>query len=116
MGVSPSGDPVGYATKKWLETRYQLVLQFPITDTSGLDFDRLTRLESELDGANGLYEVDGNDIGSGEMNIFLLTDEPDEAFNAVKLRIPTACRWRAAYRDQNGDDFSPDSPDEIEYR
>jgi hypothetical protein len=42
------------------------------------------RSEDRLEnGANGLYEVDGHDIGSGTVNIFLFTYDPDATVRRV---------------------------------
>ncbi len=63
--------------------KYQLVLQLP--SVSDADLDRLLSLEETIE--NGLGElgiVDGHDIGCGEMNIFIHTDEPIPAFERAK--------------------------------
>ncbi|BCW69267.1 hypothetical protein [Arthrobacter sp. NicSoilB8] len=88
--------------------KYILVLQWPATSDS--DFDALIamedRLEADLPDAHGF--VDGHDFGAGEMNIFVHTDRPLEAFqDAVKLLSPDS-RWagvRAAYRPADGDRY-----------
>ncbi len=64
---------------------YQLVIQFPIADTTADYFDRLIRIENEL----GIilrdnHIVVGHDLGTGEMNIIIHTDDPDEAFALAK--------------------------------
>ncbi len=59
--------------------QYQLVLQFPLAED--FDFDALIELETKLTFELGsVHDVDGHDIGSGEVNIFILTNNPDEAF------------------------------------
>jgi len=40
--------------------------------------------EAIMEGIGDLGEVDGHDAGSGETNIFILTDEPKAAFERVK--------------------------------
>jgi hypothetical protein len=60
---------------------YQLVLQFP---TAAVDFDGLIAIEDELirvvgDSAN----VDGHDFGSGEGNIFILTEDVGGTWKVV---------------------------------
>ena len=55
--------------------KYQLVLQF--TADSMEDFDRLVALEDKLiEEMDDVATVDGHDFGSGEFNIFILTDDP----------------------------------------
>ena len=62
---------------------YQLVLQFPVS--SEHEFESIISLETTLIAhlAN-LAKVDGHDAGSGEMNIFILTDNPEETFENIK--------------------------------
>ena len=56
----------------------QMVLQFRIDGHgSGADLDRLIDVEEKLDLAlqrNGTGYVDGHDVGSGEMNLFIFVD------------------------------------------
>ena len=64
---------------------YQLVIQFPLADASADDFDRFLMIENELNLAlRDKHRVDGHDIGSGEMNIFIHTNDPNEAFELAK--------------------------------
>lgn len=52
--------------------------------------------------------VDGHDAGSREMNIFLLTDNPIQAFQEVKKvleSIHASDTLRAAFRELTGDDY-----------
>jgi hypothetical protein len=86
-----------------------LVLQW--SATSGADFDALIAmedsLESDLDEAHG--HVDGHDFGSGEMNLFVHTDDPIAAFRDAKTSLGADPRWagvRAAYRAADGDDYT----------
>ncbi len=81
--------------------KYILVLQWPAT--SDADFDALISMEdllqSDLLDAYGV--VDGHDFGAGEMNIFIETDRPLEAFQHARTTLGTDWRWasvRAAYR------------------
>jgi hypothetical protein len=54
----------------------QMVLQFKVDQHGSVaDFDRLVAIEEALDSAlqrNGTGHVDGHDMGSGEMNLFLV--------------------------------------------
>lgn len=66
--------------------KYQLVLQFPVTSDN--DFDKLVELEDEIDAKIGdEHEVDGHDFGSGEMNIFIFTNNVTEAFARIQQII-----------------------------
>ena len=56
--------------------KYQLVLQFYASSIE--DFDQLIEIEEMLESTLGnLHEVDGHDFGSGEMNIFIHTNDPE---------------------------------------
>jgi hypothetical protein len=60
-----------------------LVLQFPVTSDS--DFDKLVQLEDEIEAQIGSeHEVDGHDFGSGEMNLFIFTNNVTEAFARIQ--------------------------------
>jgi hypothetical protein len=88
--------------------RYQLILQLPAF--SAEDYDEMIELEEIIIGhlAN-LGCVDGHDAGSGEMNIFILTDSPKAAFDrigqmpAIRNVMPDL---KAAYREIGKDDFT----------
>ena len=61
--------------------KYQLVLQYADTDMS---YDELVSLEAALEAQLSQFaEVDGHDYGSGEGNIFILTDDPQGTFKAL---------------------------------
>jgi hypothetical protein len=87
---------------------YILVLQWP--GGSGADFDQLIRIENALDGglnANGV--VNGHDFGSDEMNIFIDTDTPLEAFASAREILSGEPIWnetRAAYREADSESYS----------
>jgi hypothetical protein len=87
--------------------KFQLVLQFEAQETK--QFDELVALEETLIALLlPTSEVDGHDFGSGEFNIFVLTDEPEEAFSvAKKLVEKTKFRdhLKAAYRKRGADEF-----------
>lgn len=85
---------------------YQLVLQFSISDTT--DFDELIDLEGRLMVAlAGRHIVDGHDFGSGEMNIFVHTDDPQAAFELCKPVIPSTLEptLKAAFRRMSDDEY-----------
>ena len=88
--------------------RHILVLQWP--GSSEADFEELVRMEDELE--RSLSEsaiVDGHDFGSGEMNIFIETDEPARAFAEIQAVLGQRPRWadvRAAHREATGDTYT----------
>jgi hypothetical protein len=43
--------------------------------------------EEMIKGLGDFGEVDGHDMGAGEMNIFVLTDQPQAAFDRIKVLI-----------------------------
>jgi len=72
-------------------------------------YDKLIEFEGCLIEALGrTVVVDGHDIGSDEMNIFILTDDPLAAFKLVQ-QTDEATRpegkMRAAYRSVDEEDF-----------
>lgn len=79
---------------------FQLVLQLPAT--SGEDFDELIAIEDamEITFAGLPHEVDGHDFGSGEMNIFIHTNDPQEALRVAKGHYSPRelAALKAAYR------------------
>jgi len=88
--------------------KYQLALQFPANSIA--DYDAMIVLEDELIKALGASaKVDGHDCGSGEMNIFVHTDEPEKTFE--KIRPVVAKRESvenlvAAYRELTGEKYT----------
>ena len=87
---------------------YILVLQWPAR--SEADYDDLIAMEdqllAELSEAHGM--VDGHDFGSGEMNIFVYTERPVEAFEDARTSLGSWSRWadaRVAYRPLDANDF-----------
>ena len=88
---------------------YQLILQFSLTDASANDFDRLLMIENELDLVlRDKHQVDGHDIGSNEMNIFIHTNDPNEAFGLAKniLSEKDLEILLVAFRDVKDDKYS----------
>lgn len=66
--------------------RYQLVLQFRAG--SAADFDKLAVLEDLLiENLPSTWEVDGHDSGRDEFNVFILTEQPEECFQAAEKII-----------------------------
>ena len=92
------------------EPTHQLVIQFP--DSAFADFDDLVDYEDALiETLADDHEVDGHDIGSGEVNFFVFTAEPSTAFDLIRdardgalLSHPAV---RAAARTVDGETFEP---------
>jgi hypothetical protein len=87
--------------------KYQLVLQFQAESVQ--EFDELVALENLLVETLPLHsEVDGHDFGSGEFNIFILTDLPKESFHAAEKtlqRYRPPQTLKAAYRELGQNNF-----------
>lgn len=86
----------------------QLVLQFEAD--RGLDsFNKLVSFEEVLSSLlGGMAEVDGHDFGAGEMNIFILTDQPIASFNLVQQTdrsLRPDGEMKAAYRQLDKEDY-----------
>ena len=74
------------------------------------DHDALIELEDLLrQNLSDESRVDGYDLGSGEMNIFILTDRPKSAFDSAKDILQRHALWpqmRAAYRNIDAEDYT----------
>lgn len=96
--------------------KYQLVLQWPASSIK--DYDDMVWVEEALmDGLGDIAEVDGHDAGSGSVNVFLMTDQPTEAFAAVQRVLGSRdfmIGLRAAYREQSGSKYHPVWPPGLE--
>ncbi len=86
--------------------KYQLVLQFQASDLE--DFGRLSEIEDRLiENLGEDHLVDGHDFGSGEMNIFIHTNDPKSAFEkARKCLSPHQEEFVAAYRELKGEQYT----------
>jgi hypothetical protein len=87
--------------------KYLLVIQFR-GDSVGV-LDTVVAIEDEFIELLGQPAVDGHDIGMGECNIFIFTDDPNATFTAVKpvLRRNGHLKTiKAAYRDVEGEDYT----------
>ena len=76
--------------------RYQLVVQ--IKPAQPDDFDRLVNWENALIEHLAMSaEADGHDLGAGEFNVFIFTDDPSGTFRKIQSLPETQCcphRWR----------------------
>jgi hypothetical protein len=86
-----------------------LVFQWPAS--SEADYDALITMEDSLEAslneAHGY--VDGHDLGSGQMNLFVHTDRPLDAFRDAQAALGSDAHWaavRVAYRAADGDDYT----------
>ena len=91
--------------------KYQLVIQFSLAGTDVDRFDKLLDLEQQIDRVTAdrsIAELDGNDVGAGEFNIFLYTDRPREAFEYLRPiveKVEPPSEYKVAYRDLKGEEF-----------
>ena len=87
--------------------RYQLVVQ--IKPASSDDFRGLVHWEDALIEHLAKYaEVDGHDLGSGEFNVFIFTDDPSETFRRIQdlpETGPLSPAMTAAYRPVDSEDY-----------
>jgi hypothetical protein len=88
--------------------KYQFVLQWPASSIK--DYDTMIEIEETIIKTLGdLGKVDGHDAGSGEMNIFIFTDNPQLAFERINSSIGTRdfmSALKAAYRKIGSDEFT----------
>jgi len=88
--------------------KYQLVLQWPASAIK--DYDAIIAVENALvEKLTKANDVDGHDAGSGEVNIFIRTDDAQRAFNEVKAILGTRDFWvdaRVAYRAVAGSEYT----------
>jgi hypothetical protein len=86
----------------------ELVLQLPADSIK--DYDALIELENVLIAQLGnVGEIDGHDMGTGEMNIFVRTDHPRLAFEKIQSLLGTKDflpNLRAAFRDVGKNQFT----------
>jgi hypothetical protein len=87
--------------------KYQLVLRFR---SDVVDYDELISIEDELsEVVSAPAVVDGHDLGSGEGNIFILTDNPGATFESVLPVLKDLSRDRdvtVAHRLLVGEEFT----------
>jgi len=97
---------------------YMFVLQWPSSSTAE-ELDLLISLENQIRkhiGDDG--KVDGHDIGSGEMNIFIFTEDPRATFEHVLNigSIPNhVSNLKAGYREVGEDEFVPLHPEGLDH-
>jgi len=88
--------------------KYQLVLQWPASSID--DYDALIWFEDALiEGLPDDAEVDGHDAGSGQANIFILTNNPHTIFHLARAILEACDGWadaRIAFRDLERDEYT----------
>jgi hypothetical protein len=88
--------------------RYQLVLQWSSASVAG-NYDKLVEVEDLLIAKlQDQTKVDGHDVGSDEMNIFILTNGPRACFENVRAILESHNVWasvRVAYREISGNRY-----------
>ncbi|MDP1604496.1 MAG: hypothetical protein Q8M03_14665 [Legionella sp.] len=86
--------------------KYQLVIQFP--EELYEDIDAIVEMEDKLDEIIDA-EVDGHDKGSGEINIFIHTNNPVDTFNDVKNVLENDFNnlnsVKIAYREMSAEEY-----------
>src|SRR5215216_5473493 len=97
--------------------KQELVLQLPASSIK--DYDALIELEDRIiAGLDKLGKVSGHDMGVGEMNIFVRTDHPKLAFEAIKRLLGThdfMPELKAAYRDVGQDNYTVLHPPDLDH-
>lgn len=88
--------------------KYQLIVQWPAASIK--DYDSMIEAEDTLIARlSEFHEVDGHDAGSGEVNIFILTNDFEKAFDEVKTILQDEGLWvdtRVAYREINKSEYT----------
>jgi hypothetical protein len=88
--------------------RYQLVLQF--RGDSLANYDAMVGLENALIAELGdTTDVDGHDVGSGEVNIFIISADPMQTFRQARVVLERdGCLGAvtAAYRQLDGESYT----------
>ena len=82
------------------------------------DFDTFIAAEEFLrQNLSELHDVDGHDIGCGELNIFILTDAPKTLFSEIRRLFGMAdnlATAKIAYRETRGETYFVLWPEGVE--
>ena len=87
------------------KTEYQIVLEFHGDHPD--NFERVIAVESKLEEELESGDVDGNDVGQGVVNVFIITEEPKRCFEEV-MRVIAGFEpspQAAGYRDLDAEDY-----------
>ena len=93
----------------------QLVLQFDLSAPD--DFDAVLAVEEQLTEAlEGMAEVEGHNVGTRLMHVFIWCDEADETFTSVRDVVDTEMldHARAGWRHADDETFTPLWPPGLE--
>ncbi len=96
--------------------KYQITLQF--SGETEEDFNNLIEIEDRLiEELEDKADVDGHDFGSGEMNIFILTNKPKEIFDKISSFLKKNNyfqEFKAAYRELTKEKYQILWPENLE--
>jgi hypothetical protein len=101
----------GVSSMALFSRRQKHVLVVQLDGKSLVDYDRLIAIEDRIIEAlpRGDGDVDGHDMGSGEMNIFVVTDLPERAFELIHRILADEHLLetvRVAYRRIDGEKYT----------
>jgi hypothetical protein len=83
---------------------FQLVIEF--SGDGSQNFQKVVDLELMLEEQLNSGEVDGNDVGLGVANIFIITKDPEKCFaEAMRLIAASLTPSAAGYRPLEGEDY-----------
>lgn len=87
--------------------KYQIVVQLP-EETFG-DLGLIIEMEDKLEANLLNAELDGHDLGNGEVNIFIHTNSPIETFELVKNifhdDVQVLANAKVAYRELTDEEY-----------
>jgi hypothetical protein len=91
--------------KLFKKTKYQMVIEFQGDDPE--TFNRVLALETRLENELKTGELDGNDVGKGIINIFIVTKDPKSCFDEAMRVIAGVgpCPRAAGYRGLEEEDY-----------
>ncbi len=88
--------------------KYQIAVQLP-EDIFG-DLDRIIEMEDKIEENLLNAELDGHDLGNGEVNIFIHTNNPVETFELIKNIFQddkeVLANAKVAYRELTGEEYT----------
>lgn len=83
---------------------YQLVIEF--SGDSPEEFERAIQVEELLEEQLNSGEVDGNDVGLGVVNIFIITEQPQQCFaEAMRVIAGSLTPSAGGFRPLDGEDY-----------
>ena len=95
--------------------KYQLTIQISANSTN--DFDEMIEFEDELiEILKDIAIIDGHDFGSGEANIFVLTNDQYETYNVIKEKYLNATvknKYKISCREIKNDNLVILFPDSL---